>query len=82
MMLEAFDADTRRKWVRAMRVKLAHGSINATELILNRLLGKPVQGIHLQGDAKLQAFMVAWAELRGEMVGEVPEEIPDGDDST
>jgi hypothetical protein len=60
---DLLDPVTMAKWSAAMRRKLAKGNLQATELILDRIIGKPVQGVNVSGDARLQAFMVAWSQI-------------------
>ncbi len=60
---DLLDPVTMEKWSAAMRRKLAKGNLQATELVLDRIIGKPVQGVNVSGDARLQAFMVAWGQI-------------------
>lgn len=62
-VVDLLDPVTMAKWSAAMRKKLAKGNLQATEMVLDRVIGKPVQGVNVSGDARLQAFMVAWGQI-------------------
>ena len=61
------DDATMEAWVRALRKKLARGSITASLFVVDRILGKPAVNVHHQVDGNLDRFVLAWQRASGDL---------------
>ena len=67
VLSELLDDATMEAWVRALRKKLARGSITASLFVVDRVLGKPAVNVHHQVDGNLERFVLAWQRASGDL---------------
>jgi hypothetical protein len=71
VLRSVLDDETLIAWAKAMKRKVSRGSLSATEFLFDRVLGKPAVNIHHEADGALNAFVLAWRNVSGDLAGEL-----------